>query len=115
MFPLVLDVSLRYPYSQSDSNLIISDKCGISPLLSPLPAAPAENADFEGGVTRRRVDIRMDLPTVSVPLPLNDDTVIEGDEQFLCFITARGAGVSGGRVMLTVQDDDMSEWAIPKS
>ncbi len=92
----------------------MSSQCGII-FFSPLPVASAENADFVGGVVMNRVQVTMDVPTVMVPLPLEDDTVTEGEETFLCFVTARGAGVSGGRIQLTVQDDDMSEWSLPKS
>ena len=91
----------------------MSSQCGI--IFFPLlPVASAESADFAGGVTINRVRVIMDVPTAIVPLPLNDDTVIEGDETFLCFVTTtRGAGITGGRIQLTVQDDDMSEWSIP--
>ena len=91
----------------------MSSQCGII-FFSPFPFVSAENADFAGGVTMNRVQVTMEVPTVMVPLPLNDDTVTEGDETFLCFVTTtRGAGITGGRIQLTVQDDDMSEWSIP--
>ena len=86
----------------------MSSQCGII-FFSSLPVASAENADFAGGVTMNRVQVTMEVPTVMVPLPLNDDTITEGDETFLCFVTTRGAGITGGRILLTVQDDDMSE------
>ena len=86
----------------------MSSQCGII-FFSPFPFVSAESADFAGGVTRNSVLVTMEVPTVMVPLPLNDDTVTEGDETFLCFVTTRGAGITGGRIQLTVQDDDMSE------
>lgn len=54
----------------------------------------------------------MDLPTVEVPLPLNDDTVSEQNETFRCFFFTSGdAGVRRGRVELTVVDNDLSKCA----
>ena len=54
----------------------------------------------------------MDMQTVEVPLPLNDDTVIEQNETFLCFFfTSGGAGARGGQVDLTVIDNDFSKCA----
>ena len=93
----------------------MSSQCGI--IFFPLlPVASAENADFAGGAGMIRMQVTMDIPTAMVPLRLNDDTVIEGDETFLCFVTTEGgAGITGGRIKLTVQDNDMSEWSIPKS
>ena len=93
----------------------MSSQCGII-FFSPLPVASAENADFVGGVVMNRVQVTMDVPTVMVPLPLEHDNVIEGDEMFLCFVTAnRGTRISAGRIKLTVLDDDISEWSLPKS
>ena len=76
----------------------------------------AENADFAGGTTKNTVTVNTDVTSVEVPLPLNDDTVGETDESFLCFVsTNRFASVTNGRISLTIQDDDsLSEWAIPK-
>ena len=59
------------------------------------------------------MNISMDMPSVELPLPLNDDTVSEQDEQFLCFFTST-AGVRGGVVMLTVIDNDLSKCALPR-
>ena len=53
--------------------------------------------------------INMDQPTVEVPLPLNDDTVIEADEAFQCFVTSDIAGVTNGLIDLTVIDNDMGK------
>ena len=93
----------------------MSSQCGIISFY-PLPVASAEDADFAGGVTSNSVKVSMEVPAVMVPLPLEHDNVIEGDEMFLCFVTAnRGTRISAGRIKLTVLDDDISEWSLPKS
>ena len=56
------------------------------------------------------VRITMDMQTVEVPLPLNDDTAMEQNEKFRCFfLTSGGAGVRGGQVELTVIDNDFGK------
>ena len=76
-----------------------------------ISATPGAAADFAGGALTNTVTIDMDQPTVEIPLPLNDDTAAEADETFLCFITSATAGVTNGRVTLTIQDDDsLSKW-----
>ena len=53
----------------------------------------------------------MNVSSIEVPLPLNDDAGIEQNEQFLCFFTST-AGVRGGLVTLTVIDNDLSKCAL---
>ena len=59
------------------------------------------------------VTISMNVGSIEVPLPLNDDAGIEQNEQFLCFFTST-AGVRGGLVTLTVIDNDLSKCALQK-
>ena len=69
----------------------------------------AEPADFAGGVVTNTVTINMDQPSVEIPLPLNDDTVSEADEAFLCFFTSDIAVVTNGLATLTVIDNDLGK------
>ena len=75
----------------------------------------AEAADFAGKTTKNSVTISMDMPSIEVPLPLNDDTEIEQNETFLCFFTSKVVSVRRGRVTLIVTDDNISKSAFTKS